>query len=49
MLAITSLAATEFRRDAHSLPVGSEIDDLVAMCTAVATAPATTEVLTCTP
>jgi AcrR family transcriptional regulator len=49
MLAITSLAATEFRSDARSLPVGAEIDDLVAMCTAVATAPATTEVLTCTP
>ncbi len=49
MLAITSLAATEFRSEARSLPVGSEIADLVAMCTAVATAPATTEVLTCTP
>jgi AcrR family transcriptional regulator len=47
-LAITSLAATESRADAGTLPVDAEIDDLIAMCTAVATTPATTEVLSCT-
>jgi AcrR family transcriptional regulator len=49
-LAVTSLAAAEPHTGvARSLPVEAEIDDLVAMCTAVATTPATTEVLACTP
>jgi AcrR family transcriptional regulator len=48
-LAVTSLAAAEPRGGARSLRVEDEIDDLVAMCTAVATTPATTEVLACTP
>lgn len=48
-LAVTSLAAAEPRGEAGALRVEDEIDDLVAMCTAVATTPATTEVLACTP
>jgi AcrR family transcriptional regulator len=48
-LAVTSLAAAESRGDTHPLPVRIEIDDLIAMCTAVATTPATTEVTACTP
>jgi hypothetical protein len=56
-LAVTSLAAAEARTGPRPFPFETELEDLVAMCTAVVTAPAPrsreadplTEDLSCTP